>query len=317
MALPNYQLLLLPVLEVLTQKECGSPREIREAIIRKLKISSEDAEERLPKGQTRLANRIGWACLHLKKAGLVEQPERGIYCISESGRKYMHRNAQKEGISNKDLEEISSDYKKYWRQLRERVERGPEIKPKAKRDVQTETQEENPEENLANAYAELQRVLKVDLKNRLLRTARGRPTTSKFLEDVAVRLLISMGYGSGRRTGGPKDHGVDGIMLIDELGIEKVAIQTKRYAETKVRESDIRDFVGGLDGKGISDGVFITTSDFTRDALDFIRKSKGSKNIILINGDRLAELMLEHNIGVRVKSRYVVKQIDEDFFVEE
>ena len=317
MALPNYQLLLLPVLEVLAQKECGNPREIREAIIRKLKISPEDAEEQLPKGQNRLANRIGWACMHLKKAGLVEQPEWGIYCISKSGREYLRRNAQKDNISNKDLEEISSDFKKYWKQLREKRKQSPEIKPREKQDAQTKTQEENPEENLANAYAELQRVLKVDLKNRVLKTTRGRPTTPKFLEDVAVKLLIAMGYGSGKRTGGPKDHGVDGIMLIDELGIEKVAIQTKRYTETKVTESAIRDFVGGLDGKGISDGVFITTSDFTKDALDFIKKSRGSKNIILINGDKLAELMLEHNVGVRVKSCYVVKQIDEDFFVEE
>ena len=317
MALPNYSQLQLPVLEYLaTRGERSNLREIREAIAKKQKISPEEAAEKLSGGETKLAHRVRWATNLLERAGLIDRLERGVYCISKSGHKYWRRNPK--NISINDLEEFSPDFKKWWRQIREQRKQTSGIKPREEQNAQTEEQEDNPEENLANAYAKLQRILKEELKDKWRDNQPGKKLSPAFLENVAVKLLKAMGYGNGKRTGGPKDRGIDGIMLIDELGIQKIAIQTKKNKEeNKVRIQSMQKFLGSLEGKGISAGIFITTSDFTKDALDFVKENKGSKNITLINGDKLAELMIKHNVGVRVKSCYVVKQIDEDFFVEE
>ena len=310
MALPNYQYFLLPVLKILAQKDRTNLHEVRREIIKKEKFSQEDVEEQLTTGQTRLANRIGWAALDLKKAELVHQPKRGVYCISESGLKYLADNPKMENLNNKDLAEISSGFRKWRRQLRKKKGQTSENIPSKEEYIVDPAETGTVEEDLEEAYNKLQRLLAEDLKERL------RNNSPEFLESTALKLLGAMGYGTGKRTGGPKDRGIDGIVLTDVLGIKKIATQTKRI-QRKVPVEDIEKFLGGLDGIGINDGVFITTSDFTKDAVDFVEKKRGYKSIKLINGDELAELMIKYNIGVSKKFKYIIKQIDEDFFVEE
>ena len=312
MALPSYQYFLLPVLKIFAQKDRANLHEVRREIIKEEKFSQEDVEEQLTTGQTRLANRIGWAALDLKKAELVHQPERGVYRISESGLKYLADNPKKENLNNKDLAEISSDFRKWRRRLRKRKDQTSENIHSKEQYIMDPAETGTVEEDLEEAYGKLQRLLAEDLKERL------RKNSAEFLESKAIVLLDAMGYGAGKRTGGPKDRGIDGIMRIGELGLQKIAIQTKRYKEgSKVRVEDIQKFLGSLDEKGINDGVFITTSDFTKDAVNSaVEGNKGSKNIKLINGDELAELMIKYNVGVNKKFKYIVKQIDEDFFVE-
>jgi len=301
MSLPSFQQLMLPALAVVCQKlEEIHVSRIEEELVRALKISEEDLSRLVPSGQqTIFANRLTWARCYLVKAGLVEPTRRGYVRGTERARSLMA-----EGVTELDVNMLAR-YPEFvaWR------DRYPVGGPAAECDFP-----EKPEERISASYSELQTQLARDL------VARVHALSPAFFERLIVELLCRMGYGGGkpemgRTLGRSGDGGVDGVIKEDELGLDVVYVQAKRFAQEKcVPIREVRDFVGGLEGHHATKGVFVTTSYFPSTAYDFV--TRVSKRVVLIDGSELASLMMRHCVGVRVTEVYELKRLDEHFFVE-
>ncbi len=307
MALPDFQSLMLPTLEALDDGKEAGTAVIRERVAASEKIPSEELGELLPSGrQTKFSNRIAWALSHMLRAGLVTRIRRGVYLLTTEGEQLLDTDPNR--VDLKVLRTYSAyiDWKKDARS-------GPETPD----DEQTTSEPpmETPEEALDRAVGELRESIESEVMDRVLN---AKP---KFLERVVVDLLIAMGYGAGdaamgQVTGGSGDGGIDGKIREDALGLDEVYVQAKRHAPgNSVGEHDLRSFAGAIDMAGTNKGVFVTTSKFTRAATEFVKLSP--KRIVLIDGRRLARLMVEHNIGVRVRRRLQIKRMDEDYFGQE
>jgi len=301
MGLPSFQELMLPALQMLGQRyDEISIAGLEDEVVRALDISSGERERMLPSGnQTIFANRLNWARSYLSKAGLIELPRRGYCRATERGRKLLA-----EGVNEIDIGVL---------------ERFPEFlawrtnqKPGQQSDQSPLP--ENPLESIASNFE----LLNADLAREIV--ARVYSFTPAFFERLIVDLLVRMGYGGGRQEmgralGRTGDGGVDGVVKEDELGLDVVYVQAKRFEQDKgVPLREVRDFVGGLEGHRATKGVFVTTSYFPSTAHDFI--TRVSKRVVLIDGPELANLMIRHRVGVRIKEVYEVKRIDEDYFVE-
>lgn len=268
-------------------------------------ISPEDATALLPSGkQTYLANRAHWARTYLSQAGLVEPVKRGHYKISPLGVDYLATNPSAittEALKTfpKFLEFLSRSNAKTDDPAPQSLAAGP---------AKTET----PEDLIANAFSQIEGALVSDLLEAV------QAMTPQQFEQLIVDLLLAMGYGGGDRSMGERigksgDGGIDGIINEDALGLDAVYVQAKRYApDSKVGRPALQAFVGSLTGEGASKGVFVTTSDFSKEARDYLNKVQ--HRIVLINGDRLARLMIQHEVGVRARKAYVLRSIDEDYF---
>lgn len=313
MAIPDYQTLMLPVLRCASLGETRVP-EVEERIADELGLSSEERNQLLPSGRQRvLHNRIHWAKFYLNKAGLVTYPRRGRFVATETGRLLLAGNPDR--IDVKRLLEFPS-FQEFYRG--DHVSAGLEA---ATDEVATDVALTptaplaTPEEQIESAYAAMQSALRNDLLQRILANSPG------FFESVIIDLLLAMGYGGSLRSaaaqlGRSGDGGVDGVISEDRLGLDRVYVQAKRYdLGNTVGRPDVQGFVGSLVGLGATKGVFVTTSTFSPQAIEFVRHL--SQRVILIGGEQLADLMIEHNVGVRVSRTIEFKRIDEDFFSED
>jgi len=302
MAIPDFQTIMLPLLKFYQDKKEHHIREAIKQISDMFNLTDEERRELLPSGyEPIIDNRVGWARTYMKKAGLLESPRRGYAKITERGIDILARNPAKIDI-------------KYLGQFPEFIE-FQTIKKKQISDKQgtIELEKSIGEQTPIELMEKGRNLINADLSQELL--IRLRKEHFSFLEKVVLRLLENMGYGKGEVTGRSGDGGVDGFINEDKLGLDKIFFQAKRYDENNpVSASMLRDFIGSLDLKGVKKGVFITTSRFPKDAGDLIKKT--SKNVILIDGYRLAELMIEFNVGVTIEKEYQIKTMDTDFFEE-
>lgn len=306
MPIPTYQEMMLPLLRVLDaagrelhQKECSA------LTAEALGLTEEQRQERLPSGlQTYVFNRAGWAGWYMQQAGLVEKPKRGHLRITEEGRKLLATHPAT--IDIKVLSSYPSFVEKMSRTSGGETPAEPEPEPVSASSALT------PTDQIEQAELKLKAQLASDLLDLMSRMDPYR------FEQLVVDLLFAMGYGGSRAeaaqvTQKSNDEGIDGIISQDRLGLDVIYVQAKRWQSTVGREP-IQSFVGALAGKHANKGVFITTSDFHKNALEY---AKGvTHKIILINGQRLAELMIEHGVGVSTVRTIALKRVDSDYFEE-
>ena len=307
MPIPDFQSLMLPVLKALSGGVEMPISKVRAYVADTEGLTTEDVRELLPSGRQQVfANRIAWAVTHMSHAGLVEKVRRSVYRLTKEGERLLAQ-----APTRIDLK-VLRNYSAYaeWRT--------GQSAPAASGDTALAVSEDEsvtPEEALDRAAKELRDALETEVLDRV------REAESAFLERVVIDLLIAMGYGGGdaamgKVTGRSGDGGIDGTIREDTLGLDEVYLQAKKYAAgNTVGESDLRNFAGAIDAANTTKGVFVTTSSFTRAAENYVARSP--KRIVLIDGEELARLMVEHNIGVRPKIQYKVKRIDEDYFDSE
>lgn len=300
MAIPKFTDFMSPMLEWLQDGEAKHYKAYTPFIVDKLKISEDDQNILLNSGQPLFENRYGWARLYLKNAGLIEVPQRGQIKITDIGLAFFKSGKTITGV--KDLEQ----FPKYneWRS-KEKVEDSTV-------QVDAVIDERSPEELIETNVRNLNEILTDELLERVKQIS---PSDFEYL---VVKLLTSMGYGGSLKDAGvvigkSGDGGIDGIISEDRLGLSKIYIQAKRW-EGSVGDVELRNFIGSISSRGATKGVFITTSDYTKQAKETIDRNKSSMEIVLINGKELAKLMVEFNLGVSVVATYQVKKIDGDFF---
>lgn len=302
MATPDYQSLMLPLLRFLGDKKEHSFRETLDALAKEFVLSEEELRELLPSGkQPIFNNRVGWARTYMKKAGLAESTRRGVFRITERGLKVLSQKPAEINV-------------KYLKQFPEFIE-FQTIKHE-KSEEQKGLEEERgktPEELLENAYQQINDQLVSDLLKQI------KEIPPALFEKIVVELLVAMGYGgtlrdAGQAIGKSGDEGIDGVIKEDRLGLDAIYLQAKKWENT-VGRPEIQKFAGALQGQRAKKGIFITTSNFSKEAYDYT--SRIDTKIVLIDGEQLARLMIDHNIGVTSISKYEIKKIDSDYFSEE
>ena len=292
---------LQPVLDVLSDGMVWKTRELYKAVCDRAGLSDAQRAETLQSGQSRAENRIGWATSALYKAELIDKPDRGAYVLSGAGHQFRIAHAG-ETISEKTLKKIPA-YQDYLAAMAK-----AQSQPKS---PVTDESGADPLESIENSIATLHSEVATELLKRL------RDQDPDFLERSVLDVLVAMGYGGAEQRaaviGGSGDGGVDGVIDQDPLGLERVYVQAKRYKEgSAVGRPDIQGFVGALHGKGANRGVFITTSNFTAEAREYARTVP--TRVILIDGQRLTELMIKYGIGVQQRQIFTVVELDEDYF---
>ena len=304
MPIPDFQSAMLPVLRLAQDGKDHTLREAVEAIAVEFKATEEERNELLPSGrQRRLHNRVGWAKTYLQKAGLVEPNGRGRFRITPRGREVLQGRPSR--IDMKFLEQFP-EYNAFAALRHDAAEAEPSA-------LEPLSATETPEEILEESYQELRRRLADELLDRI------KACDPKFFEKLVVDLLVTMGYGGSRKDAGQAvgqsgDEGIDGIIKEDRLGLDVVYIQAKRWNNT-VGRPVVQAFAGSLEGQRARKGVLITTSDFSREARDYVRQIE--KKIVLIEGSELAKLMIDHGVGVTEVATYTVKKLDLDYFGDE
>ncbi len=300
MAIPDYESIMYPLLQA-----CSDGKEYRiDEIVPKLaehfNLHQSELNELLPSGkQRKFRNRVTWAKSYLKQAGLLDSPRRGYFAITERGLK----------VLNSSVKVVDNDYLMQFdefREFRERPKADSSISPKI-------TREETPEELIEKSFTELNNTLISEILQNI------KSASPRFFEQLVIDLLVKMGYGGSRRDAGEAlgkshDEGVDGIIKEDKLGLDVIYIQAKKWENT-VGRPDIQRFAGSLEGMRANRGIFITTSKYSKEALDYVNSI--GKKVVLIDGEKLAQLMIEHNVGVSPESVYEIKRVDTDYFVED
>ncbi|WP_126147865.1 restriction endonuclease [Synechococcus elongatus] len=302
MPLPDYQALMLPLLRLLADQQVHRTRDTIEALAGSFQLTPEERRQLLPSGkQFTFDNRVGWARTHLKKAGLLDNSQRGFLRITPAGQEVLRQ--QPSAINTKYLEQFAG-----WREFSglSNIAVTPAL------EVLTQTPN-TPEEDLDAVYHQLWSALRSDL----LQTIKS--CSPAFFECLVVELLVAMGYGgsrleAGQAIGRNNDEGIDGIIKEDRLGLDIIYIQAKRW-ELVVGRPEVQKFAGALQGQQARKGIFITTSTFSKEAADYVRKIESK--IILIDGQTLAEYMIDNNVGVVVEATYELKRIDRDYFTED
>ena len=295
MALPKYNELYQPVLSILSDGKVWPIRKVWEKAGELLRISPEEMAMTLPSGGMGVfVNRIGWARTYLKKAGLIDSPKRGFVQITEEGRK-----ALEEGV------EIANSYLMRYPSFAEFQNRTvPQDKPEEVQEVS-----ETPQETLDRVYKTINSELAEELLSEIMRQSPG------FFETLVVDLMKAMGYGDGFVTKASGDDGIDGIIHEDKLGFNLIYIQAKRWnPSVSIGKPEIQKFAGAMMGPPkIEKGLFITTARFSQGA----RAYGEAQHIILVDGQKLTELMIEYGLGVTTQKTYLIKRVDSDYFAEE
>lgn len=293
MNIPKYDQMYNDFLEILKDEKEHDIKDIRIKVSQKLKLTEENLGEKLKSGYGVFNNRIGWTGTYLKKAGVVRSDKRGIFIITKRGLELLNK---KKVISNKDLEKYDS-----FLEFKNKSN-------KSEKNSKFANDRYTPQEQIDIAIQKLNNELAEELLEEILKQ------DSTFFENLTVKLLIAMGYGKIETaivTSKTVDEGIDGIILEDELGINTIYIQAKRYDKNNsVSRPELQKFVGAISGKNVKRGVFITTSYFAKPAIEY---SKG-QNIVLINGEKLVELMIKYNVGCYTENIYSLKKLDLDFF---
>lgn len=304
--IPDYQSLMLPLLKLVSDRQEHKYRDLIENLVTEFQVTDEERKELLTSGnQAIFDNRVGWAKTYLKKAGLLDSPKRATFVITQIGLDTLKKNPDR--IDAKYLRQFPA-FLEFQNASRNDNETEEEI-------IIVETNEQTPEENLDKAYQRIRKSLASELLNRVVELS---PT---FFERLVVELLVKMGYGgsikdAGKAIGKSGDEGIDGTIKEDKLGLDIIYIQAKRWRPGNVvGRPELHKFVGALAGQGAKKGIFITTSNFTKEALEYTPKNE--TKIVLIDGEQLAQLMIDYNLGCTTQQIYELKKIDSDYFGEE
>jgi|SRR5690606_2979953 len=287
--IPKFHETFNPILEILSDGESIHTRELIRKVIERYytHLPEKLLNEKTKSGEILIQNRIAWGKSYLKKGGYIFFPKRGMTQITDKGVK------QKETLSLKELQEDSNLFEFYSEEKAKGISK------------ETKIQSSTPQDLIDKGFNEIEAQTKAELLDKL------KTIDPYYFEKVILILLKKMGYGDFITTPKSGDGGIDGIINEDKLGLDKIYIQAKRFDSNKVREKDIRNFIGAMSGD-TSKGVFVTTSNFDKGAIE---KAKfAHHNIILVDGDKLVSLMHEYNVGIQIKSTYEIKQLDEDFF---
>lgn len=300
-AMPTWEEFNVPVLSVLADGRTRTLRELRRDVADAVGLTAEHRAEALASGQLRADNRIGWASSYLHRVDALHRPSRGRYEITDFGRELLRRHPA--GINERDLKAVAKEGDEWW--LSRSSVSGNEPQP-----LDDTSGVLDPTEQVEQGVARIHEEVASELLSRLIEQ------DPAFFEAAVVKLLLAMGYGGvggrGVTTELVNDGGIDGVIDQDVLGLSKVYVQAKRYSPgNKVQRPEVQGFVGALSGKA-DGGVFITTSRFSPGAVEWV--STVPARIILIDGQRLTELMIEYGVGVQVQRTYRVVEIDEDFF---
>lgn len=312
MAIPNVEGILLPFLKRLSHRSEVAFRETVSGLAEHFALTSEEQEQMLPSRRARLfANRVGWARMYLKHAGLLTSPRRGYMQITPRGEALLAEHPA--AIDNRTLDRYP-EFRAFRTRSASGEGAGSDLPTSPSSTPAVAASPLSPDEQMEAANQALAAALRSDLAAQLI------ACTPAFFEELVVQLLLKMGYGgsrkeAGRAVGRTGDGGIDGVIAEDRLGLDSIYVQAKRW-QGSVGEPDVRNFLGALVGRGASKGVFITTSSFSEPARSFVSRSL-QQRIVLIDGDRLAELMIEHDLGVSTVATYQVKRIDSDFFSDE
>lgn len=290
MNLPKFHETFNPILSILKDGEIIHHRELLKRVISEFysSLPKELLEQKTKSGDILIENRIAWGKSYLKKGGYIHYPERGTVQITEKG-----KDASKKKVDLKDLEN-EHDFLSFYKE--ETISNNNDINI---------IKSSSPQDLIETGFSAIESQIKNDLLERL------KIIDPYYFEKVILILLKKMGYGDFIETSKSGDGGIDGIINEDKLGLDKIYIQAKRYNDNKVREKEIRNFIGAMSGD-TGKGVFVTTSTFDESA---VKKAHDAHHtIILIDGDKLVQLMHEYNVGVQIKDIYEIKEIDEDFF---
>jgi restriction system protein len=292
--IPKFHETFVPILDILSEGQVIHTRDLQKQVIDKYyaNLSEDLLNEKTKSGEILIHNRIAWGKSYLKKGGFIQYPQRGYVQITEKGSQH------KNNLTLKDVEEDSGLLSFYNEEKSKQNKGASEIK---------EIKNASPQDLIDSGFQKIE----ADVKNELLEKLKT--IDPYYFEKVILILLKKMGYGDFIETSKSADGGIDGIINEDKLGLDKIYIQAKRFAENKVREKDIRNFIGAMSGD-TNKGVFVTTSLFDKGAVEKARNAH--HKIILIDGSKLVDLMHEFNVGVQIKQTYDVKQLDEDFFEE-
>lgn len=298
------------VLSVLQKSEPLPLRQVYQAVCEHYAFTPEQLAHTLPSGrQTTVRSRVGWAKTYLVKAGLIEQPKRGLCLITERGKAAL---ASGQTIDNHYLAQFG-EFVAFTQTSGERVGNGQQAVAPQTEQPQPE-QANTPQEQIEQALATINRSLADDLLAEIL------GLSPRFFEQLVVDLMVAMGYGGSQQdaaqtTRYQSDGGIDGIIKEDRLGLDSIYLQAKRYTDKTVGRPEIQAFAGALDLHRARKGVFITTSSFSREAQEYVGLIE--KRIVLIDGAHLAALMIEYGVGVTTRQTLTIKTLDSDYFLED
>lgn len=306
---PTFDEVMLPLLKIAAAGPL-TRAEATERVADAMQLTQEQRTALMPKGHTIIRDRVGWARTYLVQAGLLRAVKRGVFEITDRGRELLTRKPDK----------IDFRFLMTYPEFQAFHERSVASQRRAGDPPNTENEtsdpaQATPEDRIDAALKEIDVALREALLDRI------RAGTPAFFERLVIELLTKMGYGGSRaeaaqHLGGPGDGGVDGVIKLDKLGLDVVYIQAKKNsADNGVSRPTVQAFAGALDGPGVTRGVFITTCYFTADARAYAGGIRG-KQIALIDGDRLADLLIAHDVAVREDRRVIIRKLDEDFFEE-
>ena len=292
MELPKFHETFNPILEILSDGKILHHRDLLNKVVEKFysHLSAELLNEKTKNGEKLILNRIAWGKSYLKKSGYIFYPERGLVQITEKGKN------QNGILQLSNIEEEFGIANFYSEEKNKKGIKSNEVK------------NSSPQDLIEIGFFAIESEVKSDLLEKL------KSIDPYYFEKVILILLNKMGYGDFIETSKSADGGIDGIINEDKLGLDKIYIQAKRYGENKVREKDIRNFIGAMSGD-TNKGVFVTTSNFDDGAIK--KAHEAHHTIILIDGKKLVDLMYQNNVGIQIKSIYEVKQLDTDFFEEQ
>jgi restriction system protein len=307
MSIPDYQSCMLPLLEFAADGEPHRVAEAVEALSERFGLTPEEREEFLPSGtQYVISNRVGWARTYLKKAGLLSDPKRSHLQITARGREILASKPDRIDIAYLRRFEEFNEFRFKLNKKEPAGDQADEVEA-------VPTAHSTPEEALEYGYQKLSENLSDELKERVL------AASPAFFERLVVELLVKMGYGGSLKeaasvVGKSGDAGIDGIIKEDKLGLDAIYVQAKRW-ESVVGRPEIQKFAGALLGQKARKGIFITTSGFTKEAIDYVNGIEAK--IVLLDGDKLTKLMIENSLGISTVRNYEIKRIDSDYFEEE
>lgn len=301
MPIPQFKYVIKPFLESLADGKEHAMNEVENSLASKFNLTEVELAMTTPSGRMSIfGNRVGWAKTYLKKAGLVDAPKKALFKITPQGQRVLTQNP----------EIIDPNFLRRFSSFNE-FQYGSEMSDKLQ---EVEDLEENtPEETMEAGYQNILKELHAELLNQL------KNSSPAFFEQSVIDLLLGMGYGGSRKDAGQAigrsgDGGIDGVIKEDKLGLDLIYVQAKRWNDTSVGRPEVQSFVGALSGKFAKKGIIITTSSFSKDAIDYAQRLE--IKVILIDGWQLVKLMTEHNIGVSTIASYEIKKIDSDYFSE-
>jgi len=304
MAIPDYETCMLPLMEIAEDGKEHLFKDSIETISNQFNLTTEEKQILLPSGSAFVINnRIGWARTYLTKAGLLSKPKRGFFQITQRGIDFLK--GHRTGIKTKMLQEFD--------EFRDFNKKTPERPESVLTEIKEDSYEVTPQESIESGFLALRGALGAELLSLIKSVSPGR------FENLVVELLVKMGYGGSFKeaatvVGKSGDAGIDGIIKEDKLGLDVIYVQAKKW-EGAVGRPEVQKFAGALLGQKAKKGIFITTATFTSEARNYVDNIDAK--IILIDGSRLTELMIENNLGVSLQNTYEIKRVDSDYFEEE